>query len=179
MLIYKSFVSHPLFGFQSAIAWQADWQHECSFDPSGEFMFRAATLYSSLAHVRLPTERRGNKISYSSLAQSVERMTVNHDVVGSSPTGGAKKSRPIGLNFFICVRRTQHHLTEGQHHFERSENIIIHSRHKWTRLHFVQMMYFVMMLRLWRKRCCASRKRSGCRSFGMLIDSWFLAENMI
>ena len=30
-------------------------------------------------------------ISYSSLAQSVERMTVNHDVVGSSPTGGARK----------------------------------------------------------------------------------------
>ena len=26
---------------------------------------------------------------YSSLAQSVERMTVNHDVVGSSPTRGA------------------------------------------------------------------------------------------
>ena len=29
--------------------------------------------------------------SYSSLAQSVERMTVNHDVAGSSPAGGAKK----------------------------------------------------------------------------------------
>ena len=29
-------------------------------------------------------------VIYSSLAQSVERMTVNHDVVGSSPTGGAK-----------------------------------------------------------------------------------------
>ena len=28
---------------------------------------------------------------YSSLAQSVERMTVNHDVAGSSPAGGAKK----------------------------------------------------------------------------------------
>ena len=27
---------------------------------------------------------------YSSLAQSVERMTVNHDVAGSSPAGGAK-----------------------------------------------------------------------------------------
>ena len=27
--------------------------------------------------------------SYSSLAQSVERMTVNHDVAGSSPAGGA------------------------------------------------------------------------------------------
>ena len=30
--------------------------------------------------------------SYSSLAQSVEHMTVNHGVVGSSPTGGATKS---------------------------------------------------------------------------------------
>ena len=27
---------------------------------------------------------------YSPIAQSVERVTVNHDVVGSSPTGGAK-----------------------------------------------------------------------------------------
>ena len=27
---------------------------------------------------------------YSSIAQSVERMTVNHDVTGSSPVGGAK-----------------------------------------------------------------------------------------
>ena len=39
----------------------------------------------------------------------------------------AKRSKPIGLDFFICVRRTQHHLTEGQHHFEQSENIISHS----------------------------------------------------
>ena len=30
---------------------------------------------------------------YSSLAQSVERMTVNHDVAGSSPAGGAKRKR--------------------------------------------------------------------------------------
>ena len=29
---------------------------------------------------------------YSSLAQSVERMTVNHDVAGSSPAGGAIKT---------------------------------------------------------------------------------------
>ena len=29
-------------------------------------------------------------ISHSAIAQLVERMTVNHDVVGSSPTGGAK-----------------------------------------------------------------------------------------
>ena len=30
---------------------------------------------------------------YSSLAQSVERMTVNHDVAGSSPAGGAKREK--------------------------------------------------------------------------------------
>ena len=29
---------------------------------------------------------------FSSIAQSVERMTVNHDVTGSSPVGGATKS---------------------------------------------------------------------------------------
>ena len=28
--------------------------------------------------------------------------------------------------FHLC-RKAQHHLTEGQHHFERSENIISHS----------------------------------------------------
>ena len=30
------------------------------------------------------------QIEYSSLAQLAERMTVNHDVAGSSPAGGAK-----------------------------------------------------------------------------------------
>ena len=35
---------------------------------------------------RLPNS---GSLKYSSLAQSVERMTVNHDVVGSSPTRGA------------------------------------------------------------------------------------------
>ena len=31
------------------------------------------------------------KTKYSPIAQSVERVTVNHDVVGSSPTWGARK----------------------------------------------------------------------------------------
>ena len=35
---------------------------------------------------------QGIKPEYSSIAQSVERMTVNHDVVGSSPTGGVHNS---------------------------------------------------------------------------------------
>ena len=30
--------------------------------------------------------------------------------------------------FFHLCRRAQHHLTEGQHHFERSENIIVRLR---------------------------------------------------
>ncbi len=34
-------------------------------------------------------ERRRHILLYSSIAQSVERMTVNHDVTGSSPVGGA------------------------------------------------------------------------------------------
>ena len=38
---------------------------------------------------------------YSSLAQSVERMTVNHDVVGSSPTGGVEE--PMALFYFDFV----------------------------------------------------------------------------
>ena len=41
---------------------------------------------------------------YSPIAQSVERVTVNHDVVGSSPTWGAKELR-VGfiptLNFYF------------------------------------------------------------------------------
>ena len=40
---------------------------------------------------------------YSSLAQSVERMTVNHDVVGSSPTRGAKNKDTKGYPYF-CIR---------------------------------------------------------------------------
>ena len=43
-----------------------------------------------------------NIIQYSSLAQSVERMTVNHDVAGSSPAGGAnEKPEAIASGFFV------------------------------------------------------------------------------
>jgi len=37
-----------------------------------------------------------------------------------------KNPRSSERGFFICVRRTQHHLTEGQHHFEQRENIVSH-----------------------------------------------------
>ena len=40
----------------------------------------------------------GFQIIYSPIAQSVERVTVNHDVVGSSPTWGAKKMKDRTLS---------------------------------------------------------------------------------
>ena len=48
------------------------------------------------------TKRVGNTL-YSSLAQSVERMTVNHDVAGSSPAGGAKKFRTRECAEFLLI----------------------------------------------------------------------------
>ena len=47
---------------------------------------RHILLYSRLSQGK--QSRLNVEYIYSSLAQSVERMTVNHDVVGSSPTGG-------------------------------------------------------------------------------------------
>ena len=45
-----------------------------------------------------------NVYIYSSIAQSVEHAAVNRRVVGSSPTGGARKSLQIGFanSFFVC-----------------------------------------------------------------------------
>ena len=42
---------------------------------------------------------------YSSLAQSVERMTVNHDVAGSSPAGGARKKH-LRKQVLFSMKRT-------------------------------------------------------------------------
>ena len=52
--------------------------------------------------IRLVTEDIFEQAEYSSLAQSVERMTVNHDVAGSSPAGGAiRPYRKIGSFLFL------------------------------------------------------------------------------
>ena len=48
------------------------------------------------------TERVVCFILYSSIAQSVERMTVNHDVTGSSPVRGAKGVRFL-TSFLFCT----------------------------------------------------------------------------
>ena len=39
---------------------------------------------------------------YSSIAQSVEHSAVNRSVVGSSPTGGVKRSTSESLSIFLC-----------------------------------------------------------------------------
>ena len=41
---------------------------------------------------------------YSSIAQSVEHSAVNRSVVGSSPTGGVKRSTSENLSIFLCLR---------------------------------------------------------------------------
>ena len=52
----------------------------------------------------MPTQANhpaGCFVLYSSIAQSVERMTVNHDVTGSSPVGGATKSSIYCYSFLV------------------------------------------------------------------------------
>ena len=47
---------------------------------------------------------------YSSLAQSVEHLTVNQGVVGSSPTGGAKQRKPPdAVVFFVFLPLSDFH----------------------------------------------------------------------
>ena len=50
-------------------------------------------LHSLLSCVILLKSPNGKATGYSSLAQSVEHAAVNRRVVGSSPTGGARKKR--------------------------------------------------------------------------------------
>ena len=57
----------------------------------------------SLQRSKTRSQKCSNFNIYSCLAQSVERLTVNQDVTGSSPVTGAKtdKSEPLRLGF-VC-----------------------------------------------------------------------------
>ena len=60
----------------------------------------------SLQRSKIGSQKCSNFNRYSCLAQSVERLTVNQDVTGSSPVAGAKKiPQPSGLRDF-CFRKT-------------------------------------------------------------------------
>ena len=54
-------------------------------------VYRGARFDYDLGSKHDSLKRIQTYILYSSLAQLVERMTVNHDVAGSSPAGGAIK----------------------------------------------------------------------------------------
>ena len=54
------------------------------------FGFECTILFLSFTKLPLKRVIMKDQNYYSSIAQLVERMTVNHDVVGSSPTWGAK-----------------------------------------------------------------------------------------
>ena len=69
---------------------------------------------------------------------------------------------PSGTTSFACLHATS---------FERQLNIIAARGTNERGCDKSQMMYFVMMLRLWRKRCCALRKRNCSCSFVLLICS--------
>ena len=51
----------------------------------------------------LKLTKRVENTLYSSLAQSVERMTVNHDVAGSSPAGGAKRKAGQNVDLLFVL----------------------------------------------------------------------------
>ena len=89
-------------------------------------------LYSSLAHVGTSASGCEHltgeiKIQYSSLAQSVEHLTVNQGVAGSSPAGGAKQKadRIRGLFFvslpLLDLRRSNRQLTRS---VNRGKNLV-------------------------------------------------------
>ena len=73
------------------------------------FPSRTRKLSSSASKIlggKLPGKIERCQHKYSSIAQSVEHAAVNRRVVGSSPTGGAKKSKSFwDLDFFIQADR--------------------------------------------------------------------------
>ena len=52
---------------------------------------------------------------------------IHHLVFRFIIVGETQKSSFFGTRIFHLCRKAQHHLTEGQHHFEQRENIISHS----------------------------------------------------
>ena len=62
----------------------------------------------------------GEHSPYSSLAQSVERMTVNHDVAGSSPAGGTKKQAGRKTCFFLSNPKDWYGITRRVYGIRRN-----------------------------------------------------------
>lgn len=67
---------------------------------------KLSSLTTMILGGRLPGKVVSCRISYSFIAQLAERMTVNHDVAGSSPAGGATKKDTCGRPFFMAFNWT-------------------------------------------------------------------------
>ena len=66
------------------------------------------------------------KIKYSSLAQSVEHSAVNRSVVGSSPTGGAYKTRKRNVyGFYLFLKHAPAHRGQNRPSAEKSRHLIV------------------------------------------------------
>ena len=99
---------------------------------------------------KLPGKIGRRWLLYSSLAQLAERMTVNHDVAGSSPAGGARKKQVERLAFFneIRLRRVKYGFAMWNSYAVKyllrkceEANFISH-RTKWDISQFSQENYF-------------------------------------
>ena len=76
--------------------------------------------------------------------------SVVSDFAGPNPASPTKNPKAYAFGFFICVRRTQHRLTAGQHHFEQSENFIVRrTQHRLTagQHHFERSENFIVRRR--------------------------------
>ena len=72
------------------------------------FPSRTRKLSSSASKIlggKLPGKIERCQHLYSSIAQSVEHAAVNRRVVGSSPTGGAKKLSFFGTRVFLSIAK--------------------------------------------------------------------------
>ena len=74
---------------------------------------RKATTMRRWRDVHLTARKKLNICLYSSLAQSVEHLTVNQVVAGSSPAGGAKATSKE-VAFFVVMSLLQRHQLNSQ-----------------------------------------------------------------
>ena len=75
--------------------------------------------------------RRFAPEKFAAMAQVVEHILGKDEVTSSNLVSSSKKKHFLlgSVSFFVCVRRTQPRLAAcGQHHFERSENIVFNKR---------------------------------------------------
>ena len=105
--------------------------------------------------------------TYSSLAQSVERVTVNHDAVGSSPTGGAIKKSHHQVAFFYCTCTNN---TVIKSHASPTEPGEVGGKACFAPLLHQKICkkFFDVIVAVFKQNCCQWRKKRA--GFGAAVD---------